>query len=143
MRNDEKYNNAYQLYLDGLSLSQVGSEIGVSRQCVYKAFKNRGFKLRGVNFRPTQIYKNVKFSITNDGYYRRTDSDRILMHRFVYENEIGPIPKGYDIHHIDEDKANNKIENLECLSKSDHTKKYSPHNNQYTKGRKRDSHRTI
>ena len=28
------------------------------------------------------------------------------------------------------------IENLECLPKSEHTRKYSPHNNQYTKGRK-------
>ena len=40
----------------------------------------------------------------------------------------------------DEKKFNNAIDNLECLSKSDHNKLYSPHNNQYTKGRKRAAH---
>lgn len=49
----------------------------------------------------------------------------------------GKIPKGWDIHHIDEKKENNSPENLECLPKYEHTRLYSPHNNQYTKGRKR------
>ena len=30
-----------------------------------------------------------------------------------------------------------------CLSKSEHTKKYSPHNNKYTKGRKNATHKFI
>ena len=59
------------------------------------------------------------------------------MHRYVWENEKGKIPEGWDIHHINNDKADNRISNLECLSKSEHTKKYSPHNNKYTKGRKK------
>lgn len=46
------YDSAYELYLDGYSLEQVANEIGVTRQCVYKAFKKRGFKLRGPNFKP-------------------------------------------------------------------------------------------
>ena len=59
------------------------------------------------------------------------------MHRYVWENINGKIPFGFDIHHINNDKSDNRIENLECLPKSEHTKKYSPHNNQYTKGRKK------
>jgi hypothetical protein len=62
------------------------------------------------------------------------------MHRYVWENEKGKIPPGWDIHHINENKADNRIENLECLPKSEHTRKYSPHNNQYTRGRKRAAH---
>ena len=61
----------------------------------------------------------------------------------LWEKEKYKIPPGYDIHHINENKADNRIENLECISKSDHTKLYSPHNNQYTKGQKRDTHRPI
>lgn len=137
------YDKAYSLYLDGLSLEQVANELSVSRQCVYKAFKKRGLKLRGPNFRPYQYYDGRKFTLRNNGYYGLTNDDRILMHRYVWENEKGKIPEGYDIHHIDNDKSNNNISNLMCLSKSEHTRLFSPHNNQYTKGRKRATHQPI
>jgi hypothetical protein len=127
------YNDAYQSYLDGLSLQQVAEQIGVTRQCVYKAFKKRHFVLRGPNFRPYQIYDGKKFTLRNTGYYALTTDDRCLIHRYVWEKEKGKIPNGYDIHHLDEDRTNNVVENLECLPKPEHTRKYSPHHNQYTK----------
>ncbi len=137
------YDDAYKTYLDGYSLEQVANKLGVTRQCVYKAFKNRGFMLRGVNFRLHQVYDGKKFTLRNTGYYSLTTDDRMLMHRYVWENEKGEIPKGWDIHHIDNDRSNNQVENLECLPKAEHTRRYSPHNNQYTKGRKRDTHRAV
>lgn len=131
------YDQCYEMYLDGLSLEQVAKEIGVTRQCVYKAFKKRGLQLRGVNFRPYQFYDGKKFTLRNNGYYSLTTDKRTLMHRYVWEKEKYTIPKDYDIHHINGIKSDNRIENLECISKSEHTKKYSPFNNQYTKGKKR------
>src|SRR3990172_331546 len=50
------------------------------------------------------------------------DSVPIMEHRLVFEAYFGKIPDGYDIHHIDGDTYNNKIENLECLSHSDHAR---------------------
>ena len=135
-----KYDDAYQLYIDGLSLEQVAAHLSVTRQCVFKAFKERGLQLRGVNFRPYQFYDGKKFTLRNTGYYSLTTDDRGLMHRYVWEKEVGEIPDGWDIHHKNEIKHDNRIENLECLPKSEHTRLYSPHNNQYTKGRKRASH---
>lgn len=131
------YDQAYQDYLDGLSLAQVAQKLGVTRQCVFKAFDKRGFVLRGPNFKPSQIYDGKKFTIRAHGYYELTTGNRMLMHRYVWEMEKYKIPSGWDIHHINENKEDNRIENLECLPKSEHTRKYSPHNNQYTKGRKR------
>ncbi len=139
-KRDTKYDDAYQLYLDGLSLEQVAEQLSVTRQCVFKAFKKRGFMLRGVNFRPCQFYDGKKFTLRNTGYYSLTIDNRCLMHRYIWEKEIGKIPDGWDIHHKNEMKHDNRIENLECLPKSEHTRLYSPHNNQYTKGRKRASH---
>jgi len=126
------YDDAYKLYFAGLSLQQVASQFGVTRQCIYKAFKLRGFTLRGVNFRPYQIYDNKKFTLRNNGYYSLTTNDRCLMHRYVYEKEIGKIPNKFDIHHIDQNKSNNKINNLECICKKEHARIYSTGKNQYT-----------
>jgi len=142
-KRNAKYDSAYNDYLSGLSLEQIAISLSVTRQCVYKAFKKRGFILRGPNFRPYQEYDNKKFTLRNTGYYSLSYGTRALMHRYVWEKENGKIPEGYDIHHINEIKSDNRIENLECLPKSEHTKKYSPHNNQYTKGRKRASCKSV
>lgn len=44
------------------------------------------------------------------------------LHRDIWEAKRGPIPKGYDVHHIDEDWDNNTIDNFECITKSAHHK---------------------
>jgi hypothetical protein len=130
------YKKAYSLYESGLSLSEVAQSVGVTRQCVFKAFSARGFQLRKKSERPFKMYKGVKFTLRNTGYYSATTGKRELMHRYMWEDQIGNIPEGWDIHHINEVKSDNRIENFECLPKSEHTRKYSPHNNQFTRGRK-------
>jgi hypothetical protein len=47
--------------------------------------------------------------------------DFVMEHRMVWEAVNGPIPDGYDVHHIDGDTYNNDVDNLECLSHSDHS----------------------
>jgi hypothetical protein len=64
--------------------------------------------------------QNTEYGIAKihkTGYYRITSrkegNNGKLLHRLIFEEVHGPIPKGCDIHHIDEDKLNNRIENLE------------------------------
>ena len=130
---NEKYKKAYKLYQQGYSLQDVGNEIGVTRQAVYAAFKVRGYKMRIKKFLPFIIYDDLKWTINSNGYYRCTirKQKEQLLQRYKWEKEKGKIPKGWDIHHIDFDKTNNDIKNLECLSKEEHTSQYSPHHNQY------------
>ena len=60
-------------------------------------------------------YSGVK--LTSQG--RR---DFKMEHHLVWESQNGPVPEGFDIHHIDGDTYNNAIDNLECLSHEDHAR---------------------
>lgn len=44
----------------------------------------------------------------------------VRLHRVVWEYHFGEIPKESHIHHIDHDRTNNQIENLECKAETDH-----------------------
>ena len=65
------------------------------------------------------------------------------MHRYVWKFYNGDIPKGYDIHHKDGNKLNNKIENLEILSHSEHTKLYASGYNQFTTKEMKEKNKII
>lgn len=123
-----------KLYGQGYSCGEVAKMIGATRQAVWGLMKSHKVKTRLKKILPFYIYNGYKFTISKStGYYRCTipKMGRVLLHRYVWETERGKILDGYDIHHIDEDKTNNIIDNLECLPKTEHTKKYSPHHNQY------------
>ena len=49
-----------------------------------------------------------------------------LAHHIVWETSHGPVPEGYELHHIDHDKRNNDLENLACITISEHQKMHSP-----------------
>lgn len=53
------------------------------------------------------------------GYWYVQFGDKLYAaHRIVYEKFNGKIPIGFVVNHIDGDTSNNKIGNLECVSKS-------------------------
>lgn len=61
----------------------------------------------------------------NDGYYviisKKEGYGGKRLHRLIYENVHGEIPKGYVIHHKNGDKTDNCILNLEALPASEHS----------------------
>lgn len=48
----------------------------------------------------------------------------ILRARYVWENANGAIPSTMAIHHIDGDKLNDALENLELVSRAEHLEKH-------------------
>lgn len=57
------------------------------------------------------------------GFYFQKRGKRL--HRAVWEYHNGPIPKGYHVHHIDENRANNDISNLMLIESFEHLSKHS------------------
>ncbi len=56
------------------------------------------------------------------GPYYQHDGRRL--HRLVWESVNGEIPKGYHVHHIDGNKANNDISNLELVEAPAHISRH-------------------
>lgn len=72
-----------------------------------------------------QEFNGVKFYKKREGYYKADFvkfGKTVYMHRYVWEYSNGEIPDGHHVHHIDGDKANNALSNLELISSSDHSK---------------------
>lgn len=70
-----------------------------------------------------------KAYVGNHGYYvvtsKKEGNHNKLLHRLIFEKFYGPIPKGYHVHHKDENKLNNCIMNLQILPKKQHHSQHS------------------
>lgn len=69
------------------------------------------------------IVDNLKFKKDKKtGYYLSTyiNGKRYRLHRYLYENYKGKIPKGCEVHHIDHNKDNNDLDNLVLLTTKEH-----------------------
>jgi hypothetical protein len=127
------YEKMFAEYQKGFSLGEVGRMFGMTRQSVFSGFKCRGYELRKKKMLPFQTFNGIKYTLRNNGYYGRTDGKRTLMHRDVWRYYKGEIPADHVVHHINHDKTDNRIENLECYSKATHAKLFATGNNQYGK----------
>lgn len=85
-----------------------------------------------VNEQPRVIIIDDNYQSFNGLNYRKRKYGHFYrgrgqaLHRDVWQHFFGDIPVGYEIHHIDGDKANNDISNLKCLPQSEHRKLHAP-----------------
>jgi hypothetical protein len=70
--------------------------------------------------------REIKLSIKKTGYkyaniyYGSSKAERssLRVHRVVYQTFVGAIPEGWVIDHINGDKGDNRLANLQCITQS-------------------------
>ena len=76
------------------------------------------------------FYRGVQFTRRDGRNYweahprtaKKHGLNSVLLHRNVYESEVGEIPAGFHVHHIDGNAENKDVSNLERIAKSDHAR---------------------
>ena len=105
------FENAYQVSTSGRIRTKT-REIN-SGKCSIRILESMPLKpLKG----------NCKYYLV--GLYKKSKIKRLLVHRLVYENFIGEVPRGKTIDHIDNDPLNNRLDNLQLLTNRDNVSKY-------------------
>lgn len=72
--------------------------------------------LKYEDFKPSRAdgrYVSIRFDDNHEKHY-------VFRYRWVWEQAHGPIPDGYHIHHKNDDKTDDRLENLELIKPSDH-----------------------
>ena len=65
-------------------------------------------------------------------------------HRLVWEEANGPIPSGYLVHHRNEDRSDNRLENLQLMTRAEHNQHHHSgrHHSAETRAKMSASHST-
>jgi len=129
----------YAMYLRGpdakpCSLAQIARYYHKTRQAIYDVFRSRGYNLRSKRLSGLTVVDGFRFTLFKGGYLRGTvRGRRQLLHHYIWEKERGKVPRGFVLHHKDNDPANNVIGNLELVPKRETPKRFNPeHRNQYS-----------
>jgi hypothetical protein len=98
----------------------AGSGHGFGRVCGMHYFRHYNTGSYG-STEPLRAAKGSGWTNTNG--YRNVPTKRhvaVPEHRHVWEQHNGPIPASHHIHHINGNKLDNRIENLQCLPAVEH-----------------------
>ncbi len=124
---DEQKQKIVSLYEQGMSQEEVGAIIGVSQPVVSRVLIAAGTSMRGVNasgdkhgnwiggvIEQSQGYLCERVSKDDPYASMRTGSGYVLQHRLVVARSIGrPLKTSETVHHINGDRKDNRIENLQ------------------------------
>lgn len=119
---------AHELLKSGATQKEVASKFGVTTGVLHARLKEAGFQTN--YFHKGYIETWSGYRMIHMPEHPHADSKGYVReHRLVVEQHLGRILEPNEhVHHIDRNKQNNAIENLEVLSDVEHTKLHSREN---------------
>lgn len=132
----EMFDKTCMTYLEisekvGLSKTSVHRYVNKNRskeQIKERWYKNKSKAVTGSshpNYKTGRSVQGRYVTVVKPEWYTgRKNCTRVYEHHVVYceHNNMTEIPKGMCIHHIDHNKLNNSISNLELMTLGEHTK---------------------
>ena len=94
---------------------------------IWKDIKIENYQISNLgNVRNSLSGRLLKSRVNHNGYLRiglggHKQQKWFFVHRLVYETFIGPIPEGMQVNHIDENKTNNRVDNLNLMTPKENT----------------------
>ena len=104
----EEHKEVVILYKAGLSTHKISAKLGISVRTIGRWLHKAGVMRDG---NKPGVYTKFTNSSTTHRQARQ-----------IWIKVNGNIPKDYVIHHIDEDYTNNKLSNLRCMPRGEHSK---------------------
>lgn len=112
-----------------MSLAKMGHEVSEeTRLKIGEASKGRNVGRKHTEKALRKMRGKRKKAMGRSDYYQKGyymvvfNGKKRLEHHVVWESVYGHIPKGYVVHHKDEKKLNNQINNLQLMTFADHRK---------------------
>lgn len=79
------------------------------------------YKCSGISMRKERVDRNGYWYVFVENHPNRNKQGYVPEHHLIMEKKLGHfIEDGFVVHHINEDKKDNRIENLEYMSSSEH-----------------------
>ena len=112
-------------YRAGESTPVLGRAYGVDQKTIWSRLVSAGVEMRGFGLRGDKSGNHKPggpLHVTGGGYLGTCDREgkKCGVHRGCWEAYHGPIPSGFVVHHADEDRLNNEIQNLACMTHGEH-----------------------
>ena len=111
------YSVLLPLFFAGMSTRDIGRQVGLSSSRVSKMLIDLGL-----------AHDRSEIAIRKQPSQSKHWRSARAAARRLWERQVGPIPEGWHIHHKNRDYTDNKIENLECITASEHAKLHHPKN---------------